>query len=239
VRKLVGAHRGHAVYAGGDDVLALVPLPNAIPCAKALAEAFRNAMQGPAGALDLQADESPTLSVGLGIGHLMEPMSALRARADAAEHDAKGSRLPEREQRNALAIRLGIRSGGEHCWRTRWTDPDGKQPDALADMQRLAEAFHDGKLPSRVAFDLREIDRRLAWLDADPDCVDQAAGMRAAEVARLLDRASGEAGSAPVPDELRRQLIKQAEAMALASLADWLIIARWLSARSAGDVGEQ
>ena len=34
VRKIVQEHRGHAIYAGGDDVLALVPLTQSIACAK-------------------------------------------------------------------------------------------------------------------------------------------------------------------------------------------------------------
>jgi len=122
VRQRVRDHRGHAIYAGGDDVLALVPLTDAVPCARALADAFRNALAPVANALSLKPNCRPTLSVGLGIGHLMEPLGALRARANRAEKLAKGDGLGDDKTRNALAIILGIRSGGELKRRAQWPD---------------------------------------------------------------------------------------------------------------------
>lgn len=41
VRRVIEAHDGRLVYAGGDDVLALLPAHQAIPCAVALRAAFR------------------------------------------------------------------------------------------------------------------------------------------------------------------------------------------------------
>ena len=46
VRQIVRCHRGHAIYAGGDDVLALVPLEQALNCSRALAESFKDALNG-------------------------------------------------------------------------------------------------------------------------------------------------------------------------------------------------
>ena len=228
VRGLVRKHRGHAVYAGGDDVLALVPLAQAVDCARALADAFADSLDGIAAELDIPGPERPTLSVGLGIGHVMEPMGALRDRADRAERDAKGDSTTK--PRNALAIALGIRSGAEIQWRAQWDD--NQAFDALT---RLTAAFREGLLPSRAAHDLRAIGLRLA-----DQCEDETArGMRAAEVNRLLDRARGEGGSRRIPAELRRLVRDRAAARPLNKLADELIIARWLSARTAGDLEER
>ena len=180
--------------------------------------------------MDLPPAERPTLSVGLGIGHVMEPMGMLRARAERAEHTAKGDATTA--PRNALAIALGIRSGAEIQWRAQWAD----QP-AFDALTRLTDAFHEGLLPSRAACDLRAIDLRLAGLREDEGEI--AGGMRAAEVERLLDQARGEGGGKRIPAGLRCLLRERAAARSLNELADTLIIARWLSARSAGDLGER
>ena len=225
-------HRGHAIYAGGDDVLALVSLARARSCADALARAFKNALGEIAANRALPDDKHPTLSVGLGIGHVIEPLGALRARADRAEHDAKGNATAT--PRNALAIRLGIRSGAELCWRARWTD----EP-AIDALDRFATAYRTGSLPARVAYDLRAMERRLAWLHEDGEEDDIARGMRSAEVERLLNRARGEGGGQHIAGDLRRLIGERAKHQPLGELADTLIIARWLAARTGDDVGER
>ena len=230
VRDIVRHHRGHAIYAGGDDILALLPLTQALACAKKLAETFRNSLVEIAGAL---AVSPPTLSVGLGIGHFMQPLGALRDRAEHAEELAKGNdtEMP----RNALAIALGIRSGGEHHLRIRWDDEA-----ALDDLERATLAFRDKEMPSRIAYDLRGIDLRLAWLRDDDSS--RAKGMRDAEVRRLLDRArrpGAAAGGKVIAAELRRLVERRVEAAPLDKAADFLVVARWLAARTATDVGER
>lgn len=228
VRELVRQHHGHAIYSGGDDVLALVSLPEAVGCAQTLAKAFETALQPVAKSLGLAADQYPTLSVGLAIGHLMEPLGALRARAGRAEHLAKGDTA--NKPRNALAIVLGIRSGGELEWRANWDDGV-----ALAELKDFTIAYHKGQLPSRVAYDLRGIDQRLAWLREDDSA--QAQGMRAAEVARMLDRAQARGGTKALDKTQRNSILASVRRQSLGTLADSLILARWLSARTAADLG--
>ena len=225
----VRGHRGHAIYAGGDDVLALVPLTDALACARELAAEFARALANVATELEIDRDKRPTLSVGLGIGHFMEPLGALRARADRAEHVAKGDATDT--PRNALAIALGIRAGAEMEWRARWCDMA-----AFDTLRKLTDAYRVRLLPARAAYDLRGIDRRLAWLRDDYSV--RACGMRAAEVARMLARARIEAGG-PIPGALRKLIRERAAAQPLGELADTLIVARWLSARTAGDLGER
>ncbi|MBB1125593.1 type III-B CRISPR-associated protein Cas10/Cmr2 [Thiospirillum jenense] len=229
VREIVRKHRGHAIYAGGDDVLALLPLPNAVPCARALADEFAKVMGKVATDLRVDAAESPTLSVGLGIGHFMEPLGRLRKRAGDAEHLAKGNGLPEQQQRNALAIILGVRSGGEVKWRANWNDAT-----AFDDLQQFINAYRAGQLPSRVAYDLRAIDLRLDWLRDDQ--TPTAIGMRRAEVARMLDRARMKGGGDQLNDKERDLILNSTQRQPLAKLANTLIMARWLAARSANDL---
>ena len=228
---IVRKHRGHAIYAGGDDVLALVPLAQALDCSGALADAFRDSLHEIATEMDVTAGERPTLSVGLGIGHLMEPLGALRARAERAEHAAKGDGDPN-TARNALAIALGIRSGAEVCWRAQWNDKSAF--DALA---RMTDAYRAGLLPTRAAYDLRSVDLRLVWLRGDDG--PRACGMRSAEVRRMLDRARIRGGSHRIPAALQDLIVKRAQVQPLKELADALIVARWLSARTAGELGER
>lgn len=141
-------HRGELVYAGGDDVLALVCLTDALACAKALRDAFAALLEPFARKKGLESP--PTLSVGLGIAHRTEGLGdiiALGQRAEAlAKHEREGHPGTDR---NALAIIVTPRSGQERAWRANWSDepvarieqdvkvalPLGKV-HAIADVQR-------------------------------------------------------------------------------------------------------
>ena len=230
VRTIVREYRGHAIYAGGDDVLALLPLSQARECSDALACAFAKSLGGIAREMGVPENEHPTLSVGLGISHVMQPMGELRARSERAEHTAKGDMT--KTPRNALAIVLGIRSGAEICWRARWRDTQ-----AFEALDRMISAHRDGTLPTRVAYELRDIDRRLAWLRHDDS--NRARGIRAAEVDRMLQRARIKGGAKRIPNDIRDLMVQRAQTQSLKELAEALIVARWLSARTEGDVGER
>ncbi len=230
VSRIVRDHRGHAIYAGGDDVLALMPLESALDCAEALADAFGKALGDVADALKVPAGERPTLSVGVGIGHVMEPLTSLRDRAERAEKRAKGDDTSD--PRNALAILLGVRSGAEIEWRAQWCDHD-----AFDMLHRFIRAYRERQLPSRAAYDLRAIDRRLAWLRQDDS--DHARGMREAEVRRMLERAYLPGGEGRIPDDLKNLIRERAATSPLRQLADTLIVTLWLAARTTGDVGER
>ena len=230
VRRIVRDHRGHAVYAGGDDVLALLPLERAPDCARSLAGSFAEHLNGIATGIGLADDECPTLSVGLGIGYVIEPLGALRALADLAEQHAKGDAT--QTPRNALTILLKIRSGAELRWRAQWRD--AKAFEALS---RFTAAYRSGELPTRAAYDVRDIGRRLAWLRDSDD--ETARGMRNAEVDRMLDRARRDGGGKTISPELRDMIRDRSACQPLDELADTLIIARWLSARTANEVGER
>lgn len=235
VGQIVRTHRGHAIYAGGDDVLALVPLPQAVACARALAGDFAKIMSEVAEEIGVDRDAGPTLSVGVGIGHIMEPLGRLRERAARAEHRAK--HLAGQPPRNALAILLGIRSGGELAWRAQWS-----RSQAFQALNDFGEAYVAGQLSSRVAYDLRAIDlrfRALSRLTRDSsDETEESRGMQMAEVVRMLERARRQGGAEPLSGAMRERIQEEMTRQSLAELADTLILARWLAARNAADLGD-
>lgn len=90
-RQTVLQYRGYTVYAGGDDLLALLPVNTALYCAIALAQSFAKQV-------------GSTLSIGMTIVHRMEMLLQALEWAREAERCAKS-------QRNALAIALHTRGG--------------------------------------------------------------------------------------------------------------------------------
>lgn len=231
VRGMVREHHGHAIYAGGDDVLALLPLDRAVAAARALALDFETAMKKVARELGAPPGEQPTLSVGLGIGHLMDPLGRLRARADRAEKDAKGDGYPG--ERNALAIRLGVRSGAERSWRGRWDDAP-----AQAALDQFVQAYRDRDhpCPSRLGYELEDIARRLAWAK---EAGVPLPAIHEAELTRTLAQARLRGGGDRLSKDFQERLRTRAGQVGLAQLADELIIARWLSARTLTEIGER
>ncbi len=239
VRGIVRDNRGHAIYAGGDDVLALLPLANSVICAANLAAKFKSAMNDVAEKLGVEEKNRPTLSVGLGIGHLVEPLGRLRARADAAEKYAKGDGTDT--PRNALAIRLGIRSGAEMDWRCRWNEEEGEPQncDGIQALQNFMAAYRDSEskyfqCPSRLGYDLRAIALRLKWAKEKNNPLP---GIHAAELARTLSRARQRGGDGELKKDFKALIEVRAQKIGLEQLADELIIARWLSARTQSDIG--
>jgi CRISPR-associated protein Cmr2 len=164
-------HRGALVYAGGDDVLAFVSLPEALGCADDLRKALESAMA--TACASLAADQRPTLSVGLGVGHVMESMGDLLALGRQAEREAK-------RDRNALAVLVDKRSGGRRTWRGQWSTTP---VEALND----AAALLRDRIPSRKVYEIASILTRLP----KPDEASGWARVLALEVGRALSRVEG------------------------------------------------
>ena len=135
VRKIVEQdHRGSLVYAGGDDVLAFLPVVDAVSCADRLSRKFEDVVGG-------------TLSVGIGIGHVMEGMG------DLLELGRKAERLAK-TQRKALGVILDKRSGGRREWKACWCiDP--------ANRLREDAKLVDEKLSTKKIHEIETVLRRL------------------------------------------------------------------------------
>ncbi len=151
--ELVEKSGGSLIYAGGDDVLALCPLHTVLHLARSLRDRFNECMAKaiPDETSVKQIDKSfilPTLSVGLGISHHMEPMDRARALAKQAERAAKDS------GRNALAIVVEKRSGGKIEVSRKWSDDDSALDKWLI---KLCKWLHNKYLPHGFAFDLEQM----------------------------------------------------------------------------------
>jgi CRISPR-associated protein Cmr2 len=124
VRGIVEGHNGMLIYAGGDDVLALLPLEDALNCAAELRGDYRAAFAGhiPEGC------EKPiptTLSGAVIFAHVKTALGEVLRQAhlvlDEIAKDGAG--------RDAIAIRV-LKPGGEHLtWAQPWDvalSPEGK-----------------------------------------------------------------------------------------------------------------
>ena len=107
---IVGAHDGETVYAGGDDVLAMLPTPRALDCAQALSDAYRNAFDG------TTARDEATLSAAVVFAQIRLPLSQALGEAHRLLDDV----AKERNGRDSLAVAV-LKPGGPYCeWATAW-----------------------------------------------------------------------------------------------------------------------
>ena len=111
VTGIVEGHHGVTVYAGGDDVLAMLPVAGALQCANALAESFRAAFA------ETDAENQATLSAAVVFAHVRLP---LRSVLDEAHH-LLDDVAKDGNGRNSLAAGV-LKHGGRHAqWVTTWT----------------------------------------------------------------------------------------------------------------------
>lgn len=170
---------GLLVYSGGDDVLAFVNVRDSIPCAEALAESFATCMR--AAGLSPTAT-APTLSVGVGIGHVLTPLGELLELGRRAESVAKNGRSPRDASRNALCVIVSKRSGGDTYWRRRWTPGKSASRELQHAMELLA-----GPLAERKVYEVRAVAARFAGGPTDNAPADVARAL-AGDVRRTLRR---------------------------------------------------
>lgn len=156
VRDIVEAHSGLHIYAGGDDVLAFLPLVNAIDCAEELRARFIRD-------LALTGSVKPaTLSVGIGIAHCLTPLGRLLRLGSEAEKFAKrGSRLRDGDerQRNALGVIVDKRAGVPQRWRRQWLQNSPSPGERVGELRDL---LLRRKMPAKLPYELRPIAQELA-----------------------------------------------------------------------------
>jgi CRISPR-associated protein Cmr2 len=225
------AYSGHCIYAGGDDVLGFVPLDRAYDCSKRLSDDFKDRLLDVSKSLGV--DKSPTLSVGLAVCHITTPMSVIRDLANQAEKHAKGDHIKDHigQRRNALSLLLSVRSGNDVHVRYQWDDETG-----LAAFQKWILMYVNKDIPSRVAYDIRDI--HLTTYLIAKDQADLRKGIRAAELKRMLTQARTTTGNA-IDAETIQQLKYRGVDIGLDKLADELIVARWFAAKTQQELGKE
>ena len=138
---IVHQHNGVLIYAGGDDVLAFLPVDTCLNCARGLYDMFAQILAK----YKSQEGSSPTLSVGVAVGHFLENLEDLLDYGRTAEKHAK---TPDRD---GLAVHLHKRGGSPIRVRMKWeTGPDR----VLAE---LADLIQTDAIPGKLAYDLQNI----------------------------------------------------------------------------------
>lgn len=179
--EIVRDNGGSPVYAGGDDVLAFVPLPNALKCAQQLAAEFARQMQEFKGRnID---GELPTLSVGIVVTHHIEPLQDALELARRAEKAAK-----KLDGKNALAITLSKRSGVDRTVVGRWGEIDQR-------LEKLTDFYARQIVPDGAAYELLQLADLLDAMDKA-----MARPMGEAETLRILKRKRGQRGSEKITE---------------------------------------
>ena len=209
--------RGHCIYAGGDDILALLPLDKALSCADTLRRNFAQCLVGLAHELNAEA---PTLSAGLALVHRLMPLGRVRAIAKEAERLAKGDTAPD--PRNALGIIIQPRSGAPLQWRSSWDETPAEQ------LTQWAGYFGSGLLPQALPYELRNITRRFLGADRFAELLE-------GELRYVLMRKHERGGAAPLDQALVRSLTEHAITWGMPGLIDFLLVTRWFAAHGMGE----
>lgn len=165
VEPVVRAFSGQVMYAGGDDVLAMVPAARALDCAEALRAAFRGQkgqtgvyevfgsdggfvrlnQGGPTGRLIVPGPRAE-LSVGIALGHMNAPLQGLVRAARASLKAAKADR-----GRAAFSVSVLKRSGERKEWGAKWN------AGALTLYREFLAGLSDGRVSGKFAYALDEL----------------------------------------------------------------------------------
>jgi CRISPR-associated protein Cmr2 len=171
-------HAGRLVYAGGDDVLALLPLADVLPAAHKLralfsgeAKRFGNDIlvefmsKQWTGWLEwkgrklLTMGKNATASIGIVVAHRLHPLRDVLRQGREAEEDAK-----ELYERNAICVRWLKRSGEQVQMGAKFFYPDHCINDTLQVLMEFAELMRT-KISRGFATDLMQESFALAELD--------------------------------------------------------------------------
>jgi CRISPR-associated protein Cmr2 len=151
VPAIIERHRGVLIYAGGDDVCAVMPVSTALVAAREIAVSWGHGfvmLNGKGAATPVSGSWRPgtgrlaihlgqgkdiSISAGIYIVHHKQPLIGAIRRAHQVLDMAK-----EKGDRNAVAVELAKRSGGKRCFVSKWNE-------APLDILRLTDPF--GKLP--------------------------------------------------------------------------------------------
>lgn len=230
--KIVQTYRGALVYAGGDDVMAFLPLDTVFVCAQELSDEFRKELKKHPTTDKL----SPTLSCGITIAHHLEPLSDVLRLTRSSEKEAK-----KIDGKDAIAITLSKRSGIDRTIKDRW------QAGLTTRIQEFMKLYQQRAIPHGYAYELANLYQRLTvpphWqklsstqLKTTEAEEQNAKGINAylteamkAEAKRILERKRTQAGT-PVSVSGATKLLQDAiQTVSLQELAYELVIAETLA----------
>lgn len=153
VPTIVEQRSGFLVYAGGDDVRALLPVPEALPCARALRSLYERCFSGTSvrstlsGAVLFAHHKLP-------LGHVLHGVHQL---LDEVAKDGRG--------RDAIAVQVSSRGGELIRWAQPWRIALLDGPELV--LERLAAQMATGEAPFSHRF-FHRIEALLRLVNADP-----------------------------------------------------------------------
>jgi len=228
---------GQAIYAGGEDVMGLLPLSSTLHASQRLANEFRGFISKISQTINRESGTThlPTLRVGVAIAHIQQPLGQIRAYAESAEKFAKGAAGTD-SQGDALGLSLHIRAGHKLSWRLPFS-----QSEDFESLEQWINDFSAGNFSTRLGYDMRALSDRIELQQLPAGLVDS-------EFHRLLHKAQQSGGGTELSQDGRQRLQKRLAQLttrekynsqatgALRRLGEELILARWLSAHQQGDL---
>jgi CRISPR-associated protein Cmr2 len=160
VSTTVSGYDGVTVYCGGDDVFAMLPVGQALPCAIALSKQYRDCF---AQVCQKTFAEQATISAGI----VYCPFRAPLREVSATAHHLLDDVAKDQSGRNSLAVAV-LKSSGLACqWSAPW---DHVQENDATILERLVKRLggsgdRPGELSSGFLFQIRD---RYALLTNDP-----------------------------------------------------------------------
>ena len=149
VKEFVKTSNGVLIYAGGDDVLAYMPLHKVLDFARQIEEDFKQKT------INFKSKDgvSPTLSVGIAVTHHLEPLSDALELARKAEKEAKS--VPGK---NGLAIIVSKRSGADRTIKDKFAVLDER-------LQKLIHFSESDAISAGAAYELQDLHRTLSGMN--------------------------------------------------------------------------
>lgn len=222
---------GRVIYAGGDDVLAMLPVVDALPAAQRLRHAYSGIDPAHEGGRDPRGltlhkgfailkgklmrmmGHTATASCGLVVAHHQAPLAAVRRELEAAEKRAKNA------GRDRFSITVIKRSGGALRLTAQWGEP-------LALLNDLHAFLQEDGVSRRAVYNTAE------WLHDLPEPEGDAAmlaSLLAYQMDRQADKAARERHAIPqLAQRLAAQAVQQPKDR-LQWLANFMSVAEFLA----------
>ena len=169
---VIKKYNGYLIYAGGDDLLAVMPVDTVLQAVKEIRELYRTPflIKKEDGNIEkcndsytpqinerllIHPGDASTISASVVIAHHKEPLRSLILDA----HHILDSEAKEKAGRDAIAISLKKRSGAEKVISKKWEDNSGKS--FIDIFQKLIEDLTDDKESSKLMYKIDE--NRIAF----------------------------------------------------------------------------
>ncbi|MEN8215699.1 MAG: type III-B CRISPR-associated protein Cas10/Cmr2 [Pseudomonadota bacterium] len=162
VPSIVYDNDGFLIYAGGDDVLAILPITTVLQCATEVRQAYQNAFKDKKSEL-----QKSTISAAIEFVHTHTPLTTMLKDA----HDLLDNVAKEKTERDAVAVRVWKRSGKALEWAMKW---EGALKNNRFQIESLSEQFQDEAFSNKFFYHIREhfelLNKEPKILSPDDEC---------------------------------------------------------------------